>query len=1252
MLMPTGESVNNPNIWFYDQTGSKGSEIFVDNISFNNNMTSEVYADDLVTPRTILNTYRTRIQWITSTGLWYNLSYPLSPMDSGAFNRTQFYFYAKWTGTPTSVTLKFEITLLNNNSKFNRSVTITANGTYYILTGLEMCKACTRYMCTAVTSGFTGMRVMVNQSRWGVIAKYDKTYYVKDASFQFYGGYMPSDKTISINDNIVFNLSSTFDDYPFLMYGQNHIQFTDCCIYVNDNSNLWSKNKWLASLSRRTNITRCYFYIKNYNKLAGAFATDFNITSSVLNQVAVDFGTIKNINDTVFVNTGNSALKYYNKFYSGGTLKDCIFKDSKYGFYTYGTLHNYNVTDCLFKNIQYLMFPNSQTQIVHFNNCTSTSWTVDTSAVTPYLTGQTYRSYSLEARIMNGSSPISSASVKIYNKDNVLKYSGTTSSGGYIPKQMLDFCVWNTSYPGTPYLFAPYTINITKTGFRSLNYVFNITTKLNLSIGMTRNTTTPLTLYENIGNAIGTHQYSLTGTGYKVWANYTSSLLSRQNLNAYLTGTHQSRWNATTGTWMSWANYSGANLIARYNQLNPYQSGTLQTRYNATTNNWVSWANVSGATLLGRYNKLNAYQSGTNQNRYNSSTNIWMDWTNVTGANLISRQNIVNVSGTHQSGYNATTNNWMSWANYTTGIGKTDKIVNATGTTQYRWNSTTGKYWVWANWTGTTTPISVVDTKNNVTGSTTYTLDGTGYHVASTHESILNQISNLVNATGTHQKRWTGTVWDDWANITGTTTPITLYQNPVNASGTHTYMLTGTGYNVYANYTGYNGLSFIENLINATGTHQQSWSGTAWTIYNNYTGNASGACNSTNLTLYSSIINASGFHNSSYDPVAGWSVWANYTGNTTALHLDENIVEAIGSHDYLLNNTGYWVWANYTGWSSALFINTSNMTNVSGYFDYNYDTVSGWNVYANFSGNLTPLNLLENIINATGSHDYLQNSTGYWVWANYTGNASGVCNSTNLTLYENIVNASGFHNSSYDPATGWKVWANYSSGIGITNNIVNATGTHQYRWNSTSGKFWVWANYTGDTTPVTLHQNPINATGTHTKILRGIGGWDVYANYTGNASTAATITLYQNIVDASGTHQYAYNGTGYRVYANYTGYNHSINFIDNIVNATGSHDSAYNTGTGWKIWNNYTGNTTPVFLFDNFLNATGTHVKQLRLPGWYIWSNVTGNTSTAVNVTTIIPISTGNNIASMPFLLGLTIGTPGLFFIGRRRRKK
>jgi hypothetical protein len=91
------------------------------------------------------------------------------------------------------------------------------------------------------------------------------------------------------------------------------------------------------------------------------------------------------------------------------------------------------------------------------------------------------------------------------------------------------------------------------------------------------------------------------------------------------------------------------------------------------------------------------------------------------------------------------------------------------------------------------------------------------------------------------------------------------------------------------------------------------------------------------------------------------------------------------------------------------------------------------------------------------------------------------------------------------------VYANYSSAIGKSENIVNATGTHQYRWNSSSNRWWVWANYTGTgggaPTPITLFQNYLNATGTHVYILNG-SGYQVWANVTGNTSTAVNVTSY------------------------------------------------------------------------------------------------------------------------------------------------
>jgi hypothetical protein len=62
--------------------------------------------------------------------------------------------------------------------------------------------------------------------------------------------------------------------------------------------------------------------------------------------------------------------------------------------------------------------------------------------------------------------------------------------------------------------------------------------------------------------------------------------------------------------------------------------------------------------------------------------------------------------------------------------------------------------------------------------------------------------------------------------------------------------------------------------------------------------------------------------------------------------------------------------------------------NATGFHNYTLNS-SGYNIWANYTGNTTPITLYENMINVTGSHVYILNGTGYYVWANYTGNSSG-----------------------------------------------------------------------------------------------------------------------------------------------------------------------------------------------------------------------------------------------------------------------
>jgi hypothetical protein len=80
------------------------------------------------------------------------------------------------------------------------------------------------------------------------------------------------------------------------------------------------------------------------------------------------------------------------------------------------------------------------------------------------------------------------------------------------------------------------------------------------------------------------------------------------------------------------------------------------------------------------------------------------------------------------------------------------------------------------------------------------------------------------------------------------------------------------------------------------------------------------------LTLFENIVNATGTHNSVYNPLTGWKVWANYTG-LNGLSLFENIINAVGTHQSHWNGTDWNVWANYTGNGSGGF-GEVNFTNV------------------------------------------------------------------------------------------------------------------------------------------------------------------------------------------------------------------------------------------------------------------------------------------------------------------------------------
>ncbi len=760
--------------------------------------------------------------------------------------------------------------------------------------------------------------------------------------------------------------------------------------------------------------------------------------------------------------------------------------------------------------------------------------------------------------------------------------------------------------------------------------------------------TTPITQYENIVNATGTHEYVLTGSGYLDYANYTGDTtpitLNENIVDA--TGTHEYLLNETG--YQVWANYTGTggscnstNLTVHNNTA--HTTGPYETSYDSSTG-WDIWLNYTGAIPgLNKYENI-VHATGSHDSNWDSTGwdyNVWANYTADTPT-ITQYQNIVNATGTHQYYWDSTLWKFLDWANYTgntTPITQYENIINATGTHEYV--LTGSGYLDYANYTGDTTPITLDENIINATGSHEYNLQNDGYHiwanytgnaticpstdltfinnlinVTGTNASIyntttgwtiwlnftgnttaINFINNLINATGSHDYILNSTGYWIWVNYTGNTTPITQYENIVNATGTHEYVLTGSGYLDYANYTGLNGLNLFENIINATGTHQSLWDGSAWNVWANYTGNETicPPCPSTNLTFINNLINLTGTNDSSYDPTTGWTVWLNLTGNATSINFIEAIINATGSHDYILNSTGYWIWINYTGNTTPIhIINATYDLNGTGY----------WIV-----GNTTPITLLENIINATGTHEYLLDGSGYFVWANYTGNET-ICPSTDLTVYDNTAHTTGDYTTLYNSTTGWDVWLNITGDVPTFlkyQNINHASGTHQSSWDSTNWIYRVWANYTGDT---------------------------------------PSITQYENIINATGTHQYIWNSASWRFYdwANYTGNTTPLNLIDNTINTTGSLDSLLNN-TGWWVFANFSGNATPIHLFQNFVNCNGTHEYFVNETGYQVYANASGNLST------ILPVGIYSN--SIYLFGGGCLALPiGLLLYARQRRRK
>jgi hypothetical protein len=292
----------------------------------------------------------------------------------------------------------------------------------------------------------------------------------------------------------------------------------------------------------------------------------------------------------------------------------------------------------------------------------------------------------------------------------------------------------------------------------------------------------------------------------------------------------------------------------------------------------------------------------------------------------------------------------------------------------------------------------------------------------------------------------------------------------------------------------------------------------------------------------------------------------------------------------------------YNGTSDHFYYTSTSINNNYFFLAYSYnlslniDSVSPYIYCHETTFGYGLLNHYENIINATGTHSHNSPSIrgNYSIWANYTGNT------TPLNIFENIGNAFGTHDNILN-GTGYWVWANYTSSQIIATNLYNSYmyGTHEGIWNASTGIWMAWANYSGPDVNL-IWDSPMNATGTVVSVYRSslLNRWDVYINLTSYAYSI------QNIINATGTNDIYFNGTTWISYANYTGNTTGLVVVENIVNATGTHEYQYRPNLGvsgeWWVWANYTGNSS------GGIPVNGTYLVTINLSGIVGFINWTG----------------------------------------------
>lgn len=269
-------------------------------------------------------------------------------------------------------------------------------------------------------------------------------------------------------------------------------------------------------------------------------------------------------------------------------------------------------------------------------------------------------------------------------------------------------------------------------------------------------------------------------------------------------------------------------------------------------------------------------------------------------------------------------------------------------------------------------------------------------------------------------------------------------------------------------------------------------------------------------------------------------------------------------------NQSHWAWikgsgADYTMWRIS---------------DVGYPTLSTGTLIYNDTG--TNFNLNYDVEGLYYNWEYYicgfsWNST-YCCWSEneYDWFFATPCNHKINSINNNTAYTNNGYEYDYDMYNGYTWYLNYTGILPTLNtyeNIYHANGTHENNTANGGHTINVWANYSTHTWYD--YQYNGNVTGYITSAYLENGTYQIFPVFN------SYITLYEAITDASGSHEFVWNGTHYKVWANYTGTGGSCdlqfyNFSDNNLTLNLTWWGCNNTNTS-----NYTIND------DNWVNIMG-----------------------------------------------------------------